>query len=230
MESLEGAFGDLLSLPIQYEPLQDGRVPTTEITFLAKFDPNLLEIDDVIRSGTLTDGWEVAESRLTDEGRVIRLVMGPGGSPLSDPGTLANLRMRVLRGDTIASSLDLQLDGISRYCLTALIDTGYAFRLSAECLAHERLIFSGNRMLKPIYPNPVRDLLRIPFRVPVDGDVTIVLYDAAGRKVAVLLNERREEGNDELVLPGRVVPPGRYFCRMTVNEVLTDVREVVIER
>ncbi|MGE3800501.1 MAG: T9SS type A sorting domain-containing protein [Candidatus Kapaibacterium sp.] len=230
LQSLEGAFGDLLPLPVEYEQLQEGRIPTTEITFFAQFDPNTLEIDDVGRAGTLTDGWEVAESRLVEGGRVIRLVMGSGGKPLAGSGVLANLQMRVLRGDTIASPLDIRLDGVSQFCLTAFVDTGFGFQLSAECLAHERLLFFGNRMLKPIYPNPVRDQLRIPFRVPIDGEVTITLYDAAGRAVAVLLNQEMTEGNNELILDSRFVPPGHYFCRMTANQVLTDVREVVIER
>ena len=230
LENLVGAFDDVLSLPIQYEPVRDGRAPTTEFTFLAQYDPNTLALEEIERSGRLTDGWEVAESRLTSEGRLIKLVMGSGGQPLTGSGVLANLRMRVLRGDTIGSPLDLSLEGVSQYCLTALIDTGFTFSLTAECLAHERLVFSGNRMLKPIYPNPVRGDLRIPFRMPVEGNVRIVLYDATGGLATVLLDQYMGEGNNELLLDSRIIPPGLYYCRMVVNDVLTDVREVVIAR
>lgn len=230
LSDVEGAFDDVVDLPVRFESLLEGRAPLTEITFLAGFDLNALEIEEVDVAGTLLDGWETAESRLTDKGRVIRMVMGPGGSPLAGNGLLAVLKLRVLRGDTIASPLRIALDGISKGCLTALADTGFAFRLSAECLAHERLVFAGNRMLKPVYPNPARTIMAIPFRVPTEGRVTITLYDVAGRTAAILLDRVMSEGNNELRLDTRGLPPGRYFCRMVVNDVLTDTREVMIER
>lgn len=230
LANLEGAFEDVVDLPINYESLREGRAPLTEITFLAKFDPDILELVDVGREGTMTNGWEVAESRRTDQGRILRLVMGPGGTPITGNGRLATLKLQVLRGDTIASRLGIALEGISKGCLTAFADTNFAFQLSQECLAYERLVFSGNRMLKPAYPNPARTTMRIPFRVSVEGRVTIVLYDLAGRKAAVLVDEVLPEGNNEFLLDTRSLPPGRYFCHMTLGDVLTDTREVVIER
>jgi hypothetical protein len=141
---------------------------------------------------------------------------------------LTNLRLRVLRGDTIASRLGIRIDGDSRFCLEVTPDTNRAFALSAECLAHERLVFAGNRMLKAPYPNPATATLTIPYRVPVDGAVTMHLFDMEGREVLRLIDRPLVEGNDEIALDARVVPPGRYFIRMVVNDVLTDVREVEI--
>lgn len=230
LADLEGAFEDVVELPVRYESLREGRAPLTEITFLAKFDPAVLDLIEVGREGTMTNGWEVAESRRTDQGRILRLVMGPGGAPLTGDGTLAALKLHVLRGDTIASPLRIALEGISKGCLIALADTNFAFRLSAECLAHERLVFSGNRMLKPAYPNPARQTMRIPFRVSMEGRVTITLYDPLGRRVAVPTDKIMPEGNHELLLDVQGLPPGRYFCRMTLGDVLTDTREVMIER
>ena len=226
--SLTGAYGDLIDLPITYEPVREGRAPLTRITFRALFDPNMLEVESVDGTGTLGAGWEVVESILTDDGRTITLAMGPDGSPLLGGGTLTNLRLRVLRGDTIASRLGIVIDGDSRFCLDVTSDTNRTFALSAECLAHERLVFAGNRMLKPPYPNPATATLTIPYRVPVDGTVTMHLFDMEGREVLRLIDRPLAEGNDEIALDARVVPPGRYFIRMVVNDVLTDVREVEI--
>lgn len=228
LNDLEGAYDDVLDLPVQFEPIRTGRAPLIEITFLAKFDPNALAIAGIESEGTLTEGWEVAESRLTNEGRIIRLVMGDGGKPLEGAGSLARLKMLVLRGDTIGSDLDIALEGISLGCLYADVEQDYAFKLSEECLAHERLIMSGNRMLKRPYPNPARSQLFIPFRVPEDGEVTITIYDITGRVVAVPLHRSMSEGNNELMLNTGMLAPGRYFCRMVVGDVLTDTREIMI--
>ncbi len=228
LNNLQGAFGDILELPVNFESLRSGRAPLTEITFLARFDPNALAIADVERGGTLTDGWEVAESRLTDQGRIIRLVMRDGAQPLDGAGILARLKLHVLRGDTVGSDLNIALEGISKGCLLAEVDSGFVFRLSAECLAYERLVFSGNRMLKLPWPNPARSRLTIPFRVPQEGNVTITMYDVTGRVAAVLVDEAMVEGNNELILNTGTLSPGRYFCRMVVNDVLTDTREVMI--
>lgn len=228
IRDLEGAFDDALTLPIQHAPILDGRAPITEITLLAKFDRNALELEGVNRTGTLTDGWDVAESTFSVDGRIIRLVMGPSGNPLVGPGTLANLEFRVLRGDTAGSNLGVELAGISAGCLMAEIDSGFAFKLSEECLAHERLIFSNNRMLKQAYPNPARSAITIPFRVPKNDRVTMTLYDVTGRVMAILLDEEMSEGNNELRVNTSGLPPGLYYCRMVVGEVLTDTREVMI--
>ena len=52
----------------------------------------------------------------------------------------------------------------------------------------------------------------------------------SGRLAQVLIDQDIKEGNNELLLDSRVIPPGLYYCRMVFNDVLTDVREVVIER
>jgi len=227
--SLVGSYGETIALPIDYESIREGRVPTTDLTFLAKFDPKLLAVTGVDVDGTLTDGWDVVEQRDTSTGTIIRVVMGPNGRPLLGDGTLARLRLKVLRGDTIATPLGIELAGVSQGCLDADVDTTQLFTLSAECQAYDRLLFSGNRLLKQSVPNPAHDEVRIPFRVPDAGQVTLRLYDMLGREVLQLLDENLAAGNYEVVFPATALPAGRYYYRLTIGNDLSDTREMVIE-
>jgi hypothetical protein len=69
-------------------------------------------------------------------------------------------------------------------------------------------------------PNPFAGSTTLHFSQPVSGWVTLVVYDAAGRRVRTLVNEwlragsftRPWNGTDEA---GRIVQSGIYFTRMT---------------
>ena len=226
--SLVGAYSDLLAFPFNYEVVDPGGPPLRELTIRLAYDIALLELDRFVGAGALLEGWEVDENRAVEGGRFLRLIAGASGAPLDGSGRLGEFRMRVLRGDTIETPIRVELDGTSSFCIESTPDSSALFRLSDECLAHDRLIFEGNRMLKPFYPNPSGPLLQIPFRVPEEGGVRIVLYDARGDLVAVLLEQQMSEGERELQVRTSILPPGLYFCRMVVNDELTDLRKVVI--
>jgi hypothetical protein len=229
--NLVGGFGDILSLPISYEPIVEGRVPTTELTFFVAFNPRMLDVQGVDGTGTLTQGWELVDRRVVHgRGMLLTLRMGGGGKPLAGSGRLTNLQMKVLRSDSISTPLDIRLAGVSRGCMTAEIDSGFAFQLSAECAAHSRLVYTGNELLKQSLPNPAHDVVRIPFRVPEAGHVTLTIYDAAGREVVRLIDEERPVGDTGIDVDTGDLPAGRYFYRLTVGTWMTDTREMVIER
>lgn len=69
-------------------------------------------------------------------------------------------------------------------------------------------------------PNPFRDGTTIRFRTPATGDATLVIYDAAGRRVRTLASrpfaaaaehEATWDGRDDA---GAKVAPGRYYARL----------------
>lgn len=70
------------------------------------------------------------------------------------------------------------------------------------------------------YPNPGRPGTRILFELPERRDVSVRVYDVAGRAVATLFDGPREAGRAEIAWDGRdrsgrPMPSGIYFYRIT---------------
>jgi hypothetical protein len=69
------------------------------------------------------------------------------------------------------------------------------------------------------YPNPFNPSATIEFALPSDGNVTITVYDAIGRKVATLLSEYKVAGYHQVTWLGKddggtAVASGVYFCKV----------------
>ena len=229
-QGFTGGFGEVYSMPISYQPIRQGRVPSTELTFLVKFNTSMLAVDGIDGAGTMTEGWSIVEKQeLFNGGTLLRIAAGTTGKPLRGAGLLTRLKLKVLRGDSVESPLRLELSGISSLCMNAEADTTQMFLLSEECRAHNRLLFTSNRLLKQSLPNPTRGETVIPFRVPQAGHVRLTIYDAIGREVLRLLDAQRPQGAEEVSFDATLLPSGRYYYRITIDDVLSDTREMVIE-
>lgn len=229
-QGFTGGFGEIYSMPITYEPIRQGRVPSTELTFLAKFNPSMLAVDGIDGAGTMTEGWSIVDKQeIANVGTLLRISAGTTGKPLRGSGTLTRLKLKVLRGDTVQSPLQLELSGVSNLCMSAQADTTQLFLLSEECRAYNRLLFTSNRLLKQSLPNPTQGETVIPFRVPQAGHVRLTVYDAIGREVLRLLDAPRPQGTEEVIFDATLLPSGRYYYRITIDNALSDTREMVIE-
>ncbi|TRZ52223.1 T9SS C-terminal target domain-containing protein [bacterium] len=64
------------------------------------------------------------------------------------------------------------------------------------------------------YPNPFNPTTKIGFQLPADGNVSIRIYDMAGREVKTLMNnEQRSAGYYTLDFNGSSMSSGTYFYR-----------------
>jgi hypothetical protein len=87
--------------------------------------------------------------------------------------------------------------------------------------------------LLPNYPNPFNPSTTIAYDVPASGaDVTIRIYDVAGRLVRTLVNGRVEPGRGTVVWEGRGdrgewVSSGVYFVRME-SRAFSQTRKIVM--
>jgi len=81
-------------------------------------------------------------------------------------------------------------------------------------------------------PNPFRHAVKIGFGIPTTGVVKVEVYDVAGRRLAVLLDEEQTPGFHSVVWDGRTargerVAPGVYFSRVRYNGE-SDVRKMIV--
>jgi flagellar hook assembly protein FlgD len=83
-------------------------------------------------------------------------------------------------------------------------------------------------------PNPMRGSTRITFALPDPAHVRLVVYDATGREVRALLDERMSAGESGITWDGRngtgeAVPAGVYFYRLETDG-RSLVRKLVLVR
>ena len=84
------------------------------------------------------------------------------------------------------------------------------------------------------YPNPFGTRANIRFGLPVEGVVTIEVFNAMGRRMATVLNEHRPPGFHTAVWNGRddrgyMLPSGVYFYRVMCGAD-TDVKKMILSR
>ena len=83
-------------------------------------------------------------------------------------------------------------------------------------------------------PNPVTGTTEIRYEIPRSSPVSIKVYDAAGRLVRILVDERKGAGRhavswDGRNFAGKRVAGGVYFCRMTAGA-FTATRKMLVLR
>ena len=64
------------------------------------------------------------------------------------------------------------------------------------------------------YPNPFNPVTKIKFAIPESGFTTLKIFDALGREVQTLLNEKLSPGTYEAVFNAAILPSGIYLYRI----------------
>ena len=87
------------------------------------------------------------------------------------------------------------------------------FALESDVVISPPNIFSMSQN----YPNPSNPKSKIDYQIPVDGKVTIKLYDVIGREALTIVNETKETGYYTAEFDGTNLASGVYFYRIVVE-------------
>jgi len=79
------------------------------------------------------------------------------------------------------------------------------------------------------YPNPFNPNTRISYNIPIDGAVTLIVYDIIGMEVASLVNENKKAGSYDVTFDGSRLASGTYFCRMTAKNFTSSIKMIIIK-
>ncbi|MBW6457984.1 MAG: T9SS type A sorting domain-containing protein, partial [FCB group bacterium] len=71
--------------------------------------------------------------------------------------------------------------------------------------------------LEVAYPNPFNPSTLVPFSLTSNADVTIEVFDVAGKKVQTLVNEYKLAGNYNITFDASSLASGNYLIKMTVG-------------
>jgi parallel beta-helix repeat protein len=83
--------------------------------------------------------------------------------------------------------------------------------------------------LEQNYPNPFNPSTTIKYELPRTSDVRLSVFDMLGRKVSVLVNERRDAGVHEVKFDGSNLASGVYLYRLTAGSFVV-TRKLVLVR
>jgi hypothetical protein len=70
------------------------------------------------------------------------------------------------------------------------------------------------------FPNPFNPATRISFAIPLDGMVTLTVYNALGQEVSTLVNEQRPAGRYDVTWDASGLPSGVYFARLQAGNLI----------
>lgn len=71
--------------------------------------------------------------------------------------------------------------------------------------------------LEQNFPNPFNPSTVIRYQLPLQGNVSLKIYDMLGREIAILVNEEKQSGNYEITFNGEGFASGVYYYRLTAG-------------
>jgi hypothetical protein len=87
---------------------------------------------------------------------------------------------------------------------------------------HTSSVVPDGFMLQQNYPNPFNPSTKIKFDIPIvnreSSIVNLKVYDALGKEVSTLVNEKLSAGSYEVDFRGNNFPSGVYFYKLTAGE------------
>ncbi|MEO5930324.1 MAG: T9SS type A sorting domain-containing protein [Candidatus Kapaibacterium sp.] len=158
------------------------------------------------------------------------ILLAASGAMLLAPGAFGQVKMTrsvVSNAATRASGGALILNGTLGQALVGSTGSGAMRGLQGYWYGLQVAVPSGvnerERMMFGVVaeaslrcsPNPFSGEAMINAAVPVGGDVSIVLYDALGRRVETLAQGEHEAGMIEIRLMAGGLASGSYLLRMT---------------
>lgn len=119
----------------------------------------------------------------------------------------------------------------------------HVFSFHAEAIGRDlsparlQVLLAREEVVSPVlrgYPNPFNSLTSIPFAIPADGHVRLVVYDLLGRKVRVLVDDLLSAGEHTVTWngrdqDGRPAGSGVYVCQLEAPSTRQSCRLVLVK-
>ncbi|HTR81051.1 MAG TPA: SMP-30/gluconolactonase/LRE family protein [Bacteroidota bacterium] len=106
----------------------------------------------------------------------------------------------------------------------------YRIRLAPTTGVHDHGDLVPNSFkLYQNYPNPFNPATMISYEVPVNGKVSLAVYDLLGREVAELVNGVQKAGDHAVQWDAAHYSSGVYFCRLWANDFVKTEKIVLVK-
>jgi len=212
---LHAAPGSTVMVPVMIDQIPDG-IEIHDMTITLDYDPQMLQPSETSIRGTAMDGWNISTSADGRRGSFVVRATAPPNEGLAEPGVLIYIGFRAFLGDRSESDVELAVAVGNASCLEVRTSPGL-IRIDSVCGLSLRLIEigDGSYALEPNRPNPFNPSTELPFAIGLDGPTRLEIFDANGRRVALLVDEVMGPGLYTVTWDGSYHPSGMYYCRLT---------------
>lgn len=122
---------------------------------------------------------------------------------------------------------DVQYDSSAYALLKGMIDYFNITSDPDDLKQNKDFNHRGTFTLYQNYPNPFNANTRIKFSLPENGFAKLVVYDALGNLITVLLNQELSTGNYSVDFDGTELSSGIYYYKLTAKD-FTQVKKLVL--
>lgn len=183
--------------------------------------------------GYTTYGWTVRSTTSDSAQDLDQVPWEPTRWSLFNPDTMPEgpgyFRLQAPLGETFAQAVQwiqvrLEVLEVGPFCWGPYVSEGTPapyFDNAAICAwSTVTGLWQAPHMLAfDAYPNPFNPLVTISYSLPRAGQLELVIYDVAGRRIRTLFTGKAEAGNGQQVwdgtdVSGRAVAAGVYFVRL----------------
>ena len=190
---------------------QGGILPVELVSFSAQVNQNKVTLMWSTATEVDNYGFEIERMQLSKGWNKVGFVAGNGNSnsyrsysfiDIPTGGTKFHYRLK-------------QIDKNGRYSYSDVVDVAIGIPISYE--------------LKQNYPNPFNPLTKIVYNLPIDGVVTLIVYDIMGKEVVSLVNENKKAGRYEVTFDGARVASGVYICKMNSTNYSSSIKMIIMK-
>jgi hypothetical protein len=79
------------------------------------------------------------------------------------------------------------------------------------------------------YPNPFNPVTMIHYALPQSGNVKLIVFDALGHEVSVLVNGSQNAGNHQIQWDAGAFPSGVYFYRLETSSFISNKKMILLK-
>jgi len=169
-------------------------LPVELSSFVSTINGRNVELNWATASETNNSGFDIERSSANGSWTKIANVSGNGTSAISHSYSYTDRNLA--SGNYSYRLKQIDFNGNFEY-----------FNLNNEVIVGVPSNFS----LSQNYPNPFNPSTKINFDLPVDGNVSLKIFDMSGKEVMTLVNEARTAGYYSVSFNGASLSSGIYF-------------------
>lgn len=209
--------GDIITVPVTFNNPKNIESQLDNITAVIIYNPHGLKY----KSATINSpaGWII--DRIQPDypvyGKITITAHAPTKTYLSAGGSIFSLDFNVFLTNETQYDFGLQITSIgSRSDCVDITSDGGTVAVGTVCANDRRLVTSSgfDYMLSKPFPNPIQADAGISYSIGLEGEATLVLYNAMGEEVKTMAQGNHKAGEYVVKLPISELPSGMYFYRL----------------
>lgn len=104
----------------------------------------------------------------------------------------------------------------------------YVIQFTEPVSVNEKKNVINKFLLNQNYPNPFNSSTTITYKLPIDSDVELNIYNISGQKISTLISEKQIAGNHSVKLDASNFVSGIYFYHLETDKGFSESRKLIL--